>query len=141
MGVRTVQLYLEAIVEQFGADTGTIHIVQDDVLVLRAQVGLRPELVQVVSRVPIGKGMAGLAVERNKPVSSCNIQSDRTGDVRPGAKQTGVGGAVVVPIRDSGGTAVGALGIGVQRPHEYSDAEVARLLEQAARLLAPAQAD
>jgi hypothetical protein len=75
-----------------------------------------------------------LIYERNKPVSSCNVQADRTGDVQPGAKQTGVGGAVVVPIRGRGGNAIGALGIGVHRQHEYSDAEVARLLEEAVRL-------
>ena len=69
-------------------------------------------------------------------MSSCNIQVDRTGDVRPGAKQTGVSGAVVVPIRDVNGRAVGALGIGVRREHEYSDAETARLLEEATRLVA-----
>jgi putative methionine-R-sulfoxide reductase with GAF domain len=129
-----MQAELEAIIGQFGADTGTIHMVEDGVLILKAHVGVPPQVVQIVDKVPIGKGMAGLAVERNEPVSSCNIQADRTGDVRPGARQTGVGGAVVVPIHDRGGNAVGALGIGVHRQHEYSDAEVVRLLEEGARL-------
>jgi len=129
-----MQSELEGIISRFGADTGTVHLLENGMLILKAHVGIPPELVQIVATVPIGKGMAGLAAERNESVSSCNIQIDRTGDVRPGAKQTGVGGAVVVPIRDVDGQAVGALGIGVRREHEYSDAETARLLEEATRL-------
>ena len=129
-----MQAELEAIIVRFQAETGTIHIIEDGVLILKAHVGIPPQVVQIVATVPIGKGMAGLAAERNEPVSSCNIQVDRTGDVRPGAKQTGVGGAVVVPIRDGGGSAVGTLGIGVHREQVYSEAETVRLLEEASRL-------
>jgi putative methionine-R-sulfoxide reductase with GAF domain len=129
-----MQAELETIVGRFGADTGTIHLVENGVLILKAHVGVPPQVVQIVSEVPIGKGMAGLAAERNEPVSTCNIQSDRSGDVRPGAAQTGVGGAIVVPIRDAAGRAVGALGIGVRREHDYSEAETAQLLDEAALL-------
>jgi putative methionine-R-sulfoxide reductase with GAF domain len=129
-----MQAELESIISRFGADTGTIHMVEDGVLTLKAHVGVPPQVVQIVDKVPIGKGMAGLAVERNEPVSICNIQADSSGDVQPGARQTDVGGAVVVPIHDRGGKAVGALGIGVHRQHEYSDAEVARLIEEGAQL-------
>ncbi|HEV3086096.1 MAG TPA: GAF domain-containing protein [Candidatus Elarobacter sp.] len=129
-----MQAELETIVGRFGADTGTIHLVENGVLILKAHVGVPPQVVQIVSEVPIGKGMAGLAAERNEPVSTCNIQSDRSGDVRPGAAQTGVGGAIVVPIRDAAGRAVGALGIGVRREHDYSEAETAQLLNEAALL-------
>lgn len=129
-----MQEELESIIRRFGADTGTIHMVEDRILTLKAHVGIPPQVVQIVDRVPIGKGMAGLAVERNEPVSTCNIQADETGDVQPGARQTGVGGAVVVPIHDRRGNAVGALGIGVHRQHEYSETEVARLIEEATRL-------
>jgi putative methionine-R-sulfoxide reductase with GAF domain len=93
-------------------------------------------VVQIVAEVPVGKGMAGLAAERNEPVSSCNIQADRSGDVRPGAAATGVGGAMVVPIRDAAGNAAGALGIGVHRQYDYSEDETARLLDEASLLLA-----
>jgi len=125
---------LEAIMRLFPADTGTIHRLEGDLLLLEAEVGLPPPVVELVRRVPIGKGMAGLAAQRNEPVSSCNIQVDTTGDVRPGARQTGVNGAIVVPIRDTAGTVRGTLGIGVHRTYEYGDAEVARLLDEAARI-------
>jgi L-methionine (R)-S-oxide reductase len=131
-----MQAELEAILSRFGADTGTIHLLEDGVLILKAHVGIPPQVVQIVAKVPIGKGMAGLAAERNEPVSTCNLQADRSGDVRPGAKQTGVSGAVAVPIRDGEGRVVGTLGIGVHRQHEYSAAETKLLLEQAS-LLAP----
>ena len=119
---------------QFPADTGTIHRLDGNVLVLQAEIGLPPPVVEIVRRVPLGKGMAGLAAERNEPVSSCNIQVDTTGDVRPGARQTGVNGAIVVPIRDDQGRVRGTLGIGVHREYEYAVAEVARLLNAGARI-------
>src|SRR6185295_11733519 len=115
-------------IQEFGADTGTIHLIEDGVLILKAQVGLPPHIANIVAKVPVGKGMAGLAAERNAPVASCNIQIDKTGDVRPVAKQTGVNGAIVVPIRDANGNVRGALGIGVHRVYEYTDEETQRLI-------------
>jgi L-methionine (R)-S-oxide reductase len=129
-----MQSQLEQIVRQFQADTGSIHLLEDGILVLKAQVGLPPHVAEIVRLVPIGKGMAGLAFERNEPVSSCNIQSDQTGDVRPGARDTGVNGAIVVPIRSADGEAQGALGIGVQHDYEYTAEETAQLMALAATL-------
>src|SRR5437588_7809397 len=129
-----MQAQLEEIIRQFQADSGSIHLLEDGVLILKAQVGLPPHIAEIVSRVPIGKGMAGLAFERNEPVSSCNIQSDQSGSVRPGAKDTGVNGAIVVPIRNAGGEAYGALGIGVRRAYDYTAEETARLLAVATQL-------
>ena len=134
--VSGVQAQLEEIVRRFGADTGSVHLLEDGVLILKAQVGLPPHVAEIVRRVPIGKGMAGLAAERNEPVSTCNIQTDETGDVRSGAKATGVNGAIVVPVRDSQGQARGALGIGVHRTYEYSVEETAQLLDAASQFVA-----
>lgn len=131
-----MQERLERIVREFGADTGTLHLMEDGVLVLKGQVGLPPHVAEIVRRVPTGKGMAGLAAERNEPVSACNIQTDATGDVRPRAKETGVNGAIVVPMRDAEGRVRGTLGIGVHRVYEYSDEETECLLAEASRLLA-----
>ena len=129
-----MQAEIEQIAEQFQADTATIHLLEDGVLVLKAQVGLPPHVAGIVRIVPIGKGMAGLAVERNQPVSSCNIQTDSSGDVRPGARATGVGGGIVVPVRDAAGRARGALGIGVHRAYDYTPEETERLLGIATKL-------
>jgi len=130
-----VQAQLEQIVRRFGADTGSIHLMEGAVLVLKAHVGLPPAVIELVRLVPVGKGMAGLAVQRNEPVSACNIQTDKSGDVRPGAKATGVNGAIVVPIRNDRNEPDGALGIGVLRPYEYTPDETIQLLAEAAKLL------
>lgn len=130
-----MQAALEDLLRRFKADTGTIHVVEDGVLVLKAHVGVPPHIVKIVERVPIGKGMAGLTVERNEPVSSCNIQTDATGNVRPGAKQTGVNGAIVVPMRDADGHVRGALGVGVHHVYEYTDEETNLLMTEGAALL------
>jgi putative methionine-R-sulfoxide reductase with GAF domain len=129
-----MQAELENIVRQFNAETGSIHLLEGDVLVLKAHVGLPERVVEIVSLVPMGKGMAGLAAERNEPVTTCNIQTDESGNVQSGAKATGVNGAIVVPIRDRQGEVRGALGIGVYRPYEYTEEETARLFDEAAKL-------
>lgn len=112
-----------------GAESGTIHLCGDDgVLVLRAAHGIPEPVLAIVARVPVGKGMAGLAVERNSAVSACNIQTDTSGDVRPGARATGMEGAIVVPIRASGGAVIGALGVANRSARTFSDLEIARLI-------------
>ena len=122
---------LERIVRQFCADSGTIHLLEaDGVLHLKASTANIPQFVlDKVQLVPVGKGMAGLAVERNAPVNTCNIQTDTSGDVRSGAKATGLEGAIVVPItRD--GAAVGALGIANRNQRTFTEAEIAELMKE-----------
>ena len=91
---------LVRILQQFSADSGTIHMLgADGALHLRAASAGIPEFVlDIVRTVPVGKGMAGLAVERKQAVQACNLQTDTTGDVRPGARATGLQGSIVVPI-------------------------------------------
>ena len=128
---------LEQIVEQFGADSGTIHLLgEDGVLHLRAATaGIPQAVLDIVRIVPVGKGMAGLAVERNEPVNTCNIQADATGNVRPGARATGMQGAIVVPIvRD--GAPIGALGIANRSERTFTDEEIQKLLQAGQTLTA-----
>jgi L-methionine (R)-S-oxide reductase len=87
-----------------------------------------------VRLVPIGKGMAGLAVERGEPVDTCNLQTDATGNVKPGARATGMEGAIVVPIFE-GTKAVGALGIANRATRTFNAEETALLIE-AGRVIA-----
>src|ERR1700694_1401475 len=132
-----MQAKLEEVVRRFAAETASLHLLDEPgVLVLAAHVGLPPHIVEIVSRVPMGKGMAGQAALRNEPVSTCNIQTDESGDVPRGARSTGVNGAIVVPVRDPEGRVRGALAIGVFRPYEYTPEETERLLAEAARFAA-----
>ena len=121
---------LARVLEHFGADSGTIHLLEaDGVLHLAAaSAGIPPIVLDTVREVPVGKGMAGLAVERRQPVNACNIQTDASGDVRPGAKATGLQGSIVVPML-RGDLAVGALGIANHHERDFTDAEAALLLE------------
>ena len=131
--VRAAGSYSEALdltIAHFRADSGTIHILESDGLLhlKAASKGLPEAVLTIVRTVPVGKGMAGLAVERAEPVGACNIQTDASGDVRPGARATGMEGAVVVPIFD-GERAAGALGIANRAERTFSGEETALLIE------------
>lgn len=117
-------------IEHFTTDTGTLHLLgEDGALHLAAAGGGLPEPVLAqIAVIPVGKGMAGLAVERALPVTACNIQTDTTGDVRPGAKATGLEGAICVPIL-RGDTPVGALGVANREERDFTDEEQALLLD------------
>ena len=41
--------------------------------------GIPAHLLPVIQRIPVGKGIAGLAVERQEPVDMCNLQTDSSG--------------------------------------------------------------
>ncbi len=121
---------LSLILAHFQAQVGTIHTLgADGLLHLRAHSPGIPEPVLAATRViPIGKGMAGLAVERRAPINVCNLQQDKSGDVRPGAQATGAMGSLCVPMLE-GDKAVGALGIASLGERAFTDAEVHELLE------------
>ena len=122
---------------KFNSETGTIHKLHAPTQLLRlvVQVGLPPQLLNLVSIIPVGKGIAGECAQKNLPVTICNLQTDTTGVAQPAAKQTGVGGALCVPIR-AGDKIIGTLGIGTQREHEYSAKEINSLQDLANTLAA-----
>jgi L-methionine (R)-S-oxide reductase len=126
---------LHVVLAQFRSETGTIHLLDDEkqTLFLAAQVGLPPQMLEVVKTIPVGKGIAGQVIAQNKPVAICNLQTDSSGVAKSGAKQTGVGGALCVPLRD-GDKTVGTIGIGTIRRHEYTPDET-RELEEIGRLI------
>ena len=126
---------LHVVLAKFHSETGTIHWLEDDkqTLHLAAQIGLPPQMLTVVKIIPVGKGIAGQVIASGKPVTLCNLQTDTSGVARPAAKQTGVGGALCMPIRE-GDKIAGALGIGTVRQHEYTPEET-RELEEVARLI------
>ena len=122
---------------KFNSETGTIHRldVETQLLHLVAQAGLPPQMLEVVKTIPVGKGIAGETAQKNRPVTICNLQTDASGVAKPGAKQTGVGGAVCVPIR-RGDQIAGTFGIGTRREREYSAAEINALQDIANALAA-----
>jgi GAF domain-containing protein len=121
---------MSLLLEHLDVDTGTIHeLGPDGLLHLKAWAGGIPEpLLDVIRTIPVGKGIAGLAVERREPINLCNLQSDDSGDVRPRARETGVQGSICVPMM-SGEKAVGALGVATRQERDFTDAEVGLLLQ------------
>lgn len=119
---------LRLVLADFHSETGTIHLLdtQKQLLHLTAQMGLPPQIIDIVKTIPVGKGIAGQTAAQDKPVTICNLQTDTSGVAKPGARQTGVGGALCVPIRKDG-KIVGTFGIGTMRQHEYTPEETQRL--------------
>jgi L-methionine (R)-S-oxide reductase len=126
---------LDRILRRFDCATGTVHALDpaSGLLVLRAQRGIPPSLLDRVTRIPIGKGMAGIAAERRQPVQVCNLQTDASGVVRPGAKETHMEGSVAVPML-VGDQLRGVLGVAKPVPYDFGDDETASLLAIAAVL-------
>ena len=124
---------LAATVAHFGCQAGTIHLLREGVLQLAAHKNIPPPVVQIIGTVPIGKGLAGLAAERREPVTICNLQTDTSGQVRPGAKATGMEGSLAVPML-AGGELRGVLGIAKAEAYDWPEAETALVLAVATRL-------
>ncbi len=122
--------------EEFNCQTGTIHHSPDGkTLTLVCQIGVPDALLDKISSIPFGKGIAGAAAERREPVELCNLQLDLGGVAKPDAKQTGVSGSLAVPIFSlQSHQVIGTLGIGKFTPHEFTTAEKLRLTEIAAEI-------
>jgi signal transduction protein with GAF and PtsI domain len=124
------QSVLDAAIASFNGTTGTLHRLdaETDLLALVAQRGIPPQLMPVIEKIPVGKGIAGAAAERREPVELCNLQADLGGVAKPGARATNVQGSLAVPCL-LGGTLRGTLGVGMMVPHDFSEEEKARLME------------
>lgn len=104
-------------------------------MLLEAQVGVPDFLLDKVSRIPFGKGIAGVAAETKEPVELCNLQEDLGGVAKEDARKTGVSGSLAVPIFSEDGGVAGTLGIGKIVPHDFSDEEKERLSERGGEFL------
>ncbi len=91
------------------------------------------KLQEIVTWVPSGKGMAGLALERGEPVQTCNLQEDQSGAVQPGAKAVDAQAAVALPVRDKSGGIIAIVGVAFLDSREIHSAELERLQHAADR--------
>lgn len=117
-----------------GAVAGTVHLRDGEVLRLQASVNIPDPVLRVTAEIPKGKGMAGLAFEREQPVQTCNLKTDDSGDVRPGARAVSAQAAIAIPVMDATGAVRAVVGFAFADERELSEAEVARYT-QAARAL------
>lgn len=112
---------LQSLLAALRADSGTVHALgADGALHLRCAIGIPEPVRAIVAVVPVGKGMAGLAAERGCAVNSCNIQQDTTGDVRPGARATGLAGSVAVPVLAADGSVLGVVGVATRAERTFT---------------------
>tara|TARA_R110002096_G_scaffold235377_3_gene425628 strand:- start:1827 stop:2303 length:477 start_codon:yes stop_codon:yes gene_type:complete len=120
---------LKITLAHFSCSTGTLHFLDDNSLLqLQSQVGIPEFLIPKLSTIPIGKGMAGIAAERKKPVEMCNLQTDDSGVARPSAKDTKVVGSLAAPLLLND-TLFGTIGIAKPIPYDFTEAEMNLLLQ------------
>jgi hypothetical protein len=129
-----LELWLRSFVQRNGGVAGTVHLRDSGDLGLKAAVNIPPKVVEIVRSIPKGKGMAGLAWERDEPVHTCNLKSDTTGDVRPGAKAVDANAAVAIPIHGHDGGIRGVVGIAYMGERDITESELEGLRKQAEAL-------
>jgi hypothetical protein len=129
------QIWLESYIREAGAVAGTVHRTEEGGLRLTASHNIPAKVCEVVAWVPAGKGMAGQALVRAKPVSTCNLKDDPSAAVRPGARAVDAQAAVALPVADSGGRVMAVVGIAWADSRDLSVAEVDQLTARAASVL------
>jgi hypothetical protein len=129
-----LEQWLRAYVQRNGGVAGTVHLRGNEALELGAAVNIPPKVIEIVRMIPKGKGMAGLAWERDEPVHTCNLKTDSTGDVRPGAKAVDANAAVAIPIHDRHGALRGVVGIAYTGERDITEQELESLRAQAEAL-------
>ncbi len=132
---RNIERSLDEAIGHLGGSSGTVHLKQSgaNVLELAASRNIPAPVLNAVRQVPWGKGMAGLAAQRMEPVDACNIQTTTSPDVQPGARATGVQGALVVPMIRAG-KVVGTFGVGCQEERTFTPDETRWLMDHASQL-------
>lgn len=120
---------LKMTLAHFDCSTGTLHFLDtNSLLQLKTQVGIPEFLIPKLATIPIGKGMAGIAAERKKPVEMCNLQTDDSGVARPSAKDTKVEGSLATPLMLND-KLYGTIGIAKPVPYDFTEAETNLLME------------
>jgi L-methionine (R)-S-oxide reductase len=117
-----LQAWLERFLAAHAGAAGTVHVRRGELLEIAAAVNIPPKVVEITATIARGKGMAGLAWERDAPVSTCNLATDTTGDVRPGAKAVDAKAAAALPVHGEGGELFAVVGIAWPDERDVDDA-------------------
>jgi GAF domain-containing protein len=128
-GSERMSRVLARVLDGLGCVAGTIHRFNpaSGLLEIVAHRGIPEAVLNRAARVPIGKGMAGLAAERQEAVQVCNLQTDNSGVAQPAARETPVEGAIAVPLLVDGALR-GTLGVAKAAAYEFPPAEIELLL-------------
>jgi L-methionine (R)-S-oxide reductase len=129
-----LQQWLTEFVHEHAGAAGTVHLFENGGLKLAAAVNIPPAVRQAVEWVPNGKGMAGLALQRKEPVQTCNLQEDRSGAVKPGAKAVDAQAAIALPILNAKGDVRAVVGIAFHDERQFTPADIQALTDSASKL-------
>ena len=128
------QEWLESFIGEQDGIAGTVHVQRGEDLYLAAAHNIPPKVIAIVAYVPHGKGMAGVAQVRKQPVQTCNLQTDETGNIKPGAKAVDAQAAIALPVLDEAGAVRAVVGIAWSKEGEIGPAEEQALMKLAAAL-------
>jgi hypothetical protein len=130
----TTEAWLRTFLTDHGGVAGTVHLLEGEVLKLSSAVNIPPPVIKVTEIIPKGKGMAGLAWERNQAVATCNLKDDKSGDVRPGAKAVDAQAAVAIPVHAASGALRAVVGIAFMGERDFSEQQLKAFESSAASL-------
>jgi hypothetical protein len=128
------QEWLELFIAEQDGIAGTVHVQRGADLYLTAAHNIPPPVIAIVARVPHGKGMAGMAQVKKTPVQTCNLQTDETGNIKPGAKAVDAQAAVALPVLDDAGAVRAVVGIAWSKEGEIGPDEEQAMMKMAASL-------
>ena len=106
--------WLSAFIVDEGGVAGSVHHVREGALRLTGAFRLPEPVIRATAIIPQGKGMAGLAWERDAAVQTCNLQDPGAAgadSVKPGARAVNAQGAVAFPVHDGDGAVRAVVGI------------------------------
>jgi hypothetical protein len=125
---------LRELLARHGAIAGTVHVVDGETLAIAAAINIPPPVIAATTTIPRGKGMAGIAWERDAPIQTCNLQDDASGNVRPGAKAVDAKAAVALPVPGADGATRAIVGLAWMDDRVLADDVVAAITRDAAGL-------
>ena len=128
------QEWLESFIAEQGGIAGTVHVQRGADLSLTPAHNIPPPVVAIVACVPHGKGMAGMAQVKRSPVQTCNLQTDETGSVKPGARAVDAQAAIALPVLDGAGAVRAVVGIAWSREGEIGPEQEQAMMKVAASL-------
>lgn len=126
--------WLRDLLGKHGAVAGTVHLVRGDALEIAAAHNIPPKVQEITAKIPLGKGMAGLAWQHDKPIATCNLKDDDTGAVKPGAKAVDGKAAVALPVHESSGLVRAVVGLAWADERDLPDGVLAQISGDAASL-------
>ena len=128
------QQWLESLITKLDGQAGTVHVQRGDDLYLTAAHNIPPKVISIVAHVPHGKGMAGVAQVKKEAVQTCNLQTDQTGNIKPGAKAVDAQAAIALPVLDETGAVRAVVGIAWSKEGEIGPDETESMMKLAATL-------